>query len=196
MANDDAARGLVPVRNLRGGFIRLGKYTIASAYATALYRGDPVALVGSGRSIQIATAGATNLVLGAFKGCRYKKNTGEFIYSAYWPASQVATDIEALVWDDPQTVFRIQCDTGTSLAAADIGLNMDLVSGTGSATTGNSGWEADISTKATTANLQLKTLGLSETYNSDKSANAYGEHAKIDVLINQHALFAAGVAGV
>jgi hypothetical protein len=195
MANDNVSGGFRPVRNLRGGFIRIGKYTIASAYNTALHRGVLVNLTGTGRNIQIATVGAGNLTLGVFRGCSYKNSSGEFVYRPYWPASTVASNVVAYVWDDPQTVFRAVCATGTSLAAANIGLNASPVAGNGNDATGNSGWLVDLTTLGTGATLQLKLLGLSDTTNSDFSRNAYGDLAKVDVLLNQSALFATGVAG-
>ena len=48
MANSDTPRGFWPIRHLTGGTIRQSEYTIATGYATALFKGDIVKLVAGG----------------------------------------------------------------------------------------------------------------------------------------------------
>ena len=91
------------------------------------------------------------------------------------PAS---TEAVLLVIDDPKTKFNIECN-GT-LAAADIGLNANITaSTTGSSYTGISNATLDLSTKASTATLQLKILGLADYEN-----NELGASAVVEVMIN------------
>jgi hypothetical protein len=100
----------------------------------------------------------------------------------------VATEIEALVYDDPMISFRVQADT---VAAADIGLLADLDAGTPSAVTGLSGVELAASA-AGAADQTCRILGL-----IDEPHNAYGAHADVEILFIEHALkgVVAGVGG-
>jgi hypothetical protein len=173
---------------MTGGEIRSNEYSIASAYAANLFTGDPVEMTGTGKNIQLAAAANADNI-GVFAGCRYVNAAGEQKFSRYWPASTVATEIVALVYDDPNIVFEAQCDT---LAAADIGNQMDWAAGTGSTSTGTSGAYADESTKATTG-ASLRIMGL-----VPRPDNAYGAYAKAEVTFAEHVLkgVVAGVGGI
>lgn len=188
MSNTDAKLGFKAVRHLGGGLVRTNAYSIASGYATAIYYGDPVEMTGTGRNIQLAAAtNADNI--GVFAGVHYKDATGKSVYSKYWPASTTATDVEALVYDDPNTVFEIQ---GDSVAEGDVGALVDWNAGTGSATTGYSGAYAVVTGATGTADKALRILGL-----VPRPENAYGAYAKIEVMFAEHSLrgVVAGVGG-
>ena len=93
------------------------------------------------------------------------------------------------------TLYEIQeIGTGTPLAAADMGLNTSLIATAGANNTGHSGymsgWLLDNASKAVTAALQMKVLGLVQ-----RADNAFGQYAKYLCIINNHC-FKAGVAGV
>jgi hypothetical protein len=186
MANVDRAIGLRPLRHLGGGEVRSNAYSIASGYATALGAGDPVKMTGTGRNIARAAGG--DVVVGVFDGCRYTDQTGARKYAMYWPAGQVATEIEALVYDDPMISFRVQADT---VAEADVGLLADLDDATPSAVTGLSGVEL-AATGAAATGKTCRILGV-----IDEVHNAYGAHADVEVLFIEHALkgVVAGVGG-
>jgi len=206
MANSDARFGLKPVRSANGGSYVpsvLPMY-IAAGYATALFVGDPVVITGTANTayknfigasgepgvmpeINKATAGAGNLIDGVIVGFAADDRDAGM-------NSPASTEGIALVEVSPDVIFEIQEDgAGATIAATDIGLNADLVyTHAGDATYGKSGAELDISTKATTANLQLKIIGLSNRVGNELAANAV-----VDVLINQHRRKdSAGVAGV
>ena len=117
MANVNGPVGLVPSRVLGGGCITSNPYSIASAYDTAIHVGDPVEMTGTSNNIGRAAAGTVNAI-GVFAGCKFIDAEGRPQFKPYWPANQVATEIEALVWDDPNIIFRAQADT---LAADDVG---------------------------------------------------------------------------
>jgi hypothetical protein len=86
-----------------------------------------------------------------------------------------------LVADDPDLLFEVQEDAvGGALAAVDVGLNADLVSGTGSTTTHRSGWQLDTSTKATTSTLQCRVAGFVQ-----RPDNVIGANAKVYVRLNK-----------
>lgn len=188
MANTNAPFGLRPVGHLSGGDVRLHEYSIATGYASNIFQGDPVEMTGTGKNIQLAAAGnADNL--GVFWGCRYVDSGGNQQFSRYWPASTAATDIVALVYDDPNIIYECQIDT---IAAADIGNLVDWAAGTGSTSTGVSGAYADESTKAT-INAALRVLEI-----VSRPGNAYGAYAKIHVAFAEHVMkgVVAGVGGV
>lgn len=188
MANVNSPFGLRPVRHMTGGMIRLSEYSIASGYGTSLFYGDPVQMTGTGKNIAQSEAGNVDNI-GVFGGCRYVDAQGNQVFSRTWPASTVATEIVALVYDDPNIVFECQIST---IAAGDVGNLVDWAVGTGTASTGVSGAYADESTKAT-SDKSLRILGL-----VPRVDNAYGAYAKVEVVFAEHVLkgVIAGVGGI
>lgn len=186
MANPNAPFGLRPVRHLFGGVMRSNEYTIADAYSTALYLGDPVVATGTGKNIGIASAASSAKLTGVFAGCEYIDSLGDTKFSKYWPASTSTfsgSTIKALVWDDPFLMYEIQFNT---LAAADVRALANLVSGVGSAVTGLSGWTA-IAPPGSGEN-QLKIYSVPSTIAQGGTINAYGTYAVAHVLLAQHEL--------
>lgn len=201
MANVNAPSGLAPVQYLNGspwsGQARM--YCIPDTDDTLLYAiGDPVTLAGGADSrgiptITLATAGTSNPVLGpivSMGATKYGASAGD-------PNLPNATVIPAtkdrnyyvLVVDDPNVIFEAQEDgTSTTFVAADVGLNINLVSGVNNGFL--SGWLLDSTPTATTATLQCQLLMLAQRQN-----NAMGQYAKWWVRINNHC-YKAGVAGV
>ena len=188
MANRDGANGLRPSRHLTGGVVRANEYSIASEYNTNIFTGDVVEMTGTGKNVAVAAGGNVDNV-GVFAGCRYVNAQGEQKFSAYWPANTTATDIVALVYDDPNIVFSAQCDT---LAEADVGLLTDWDDGAGSVVSGQSGRELAASLGATTGQA-LRILGLVPSPD-----NAYGAFAKVEVAFAEHVMkgVVAGVGGI
>jgi len=183
MANPNAPFGLRPVRHLCGGTIRPNEYTILDGYTTALYTGDPVVVSGTGKNVNIATAGSSGVVTGVFAGCKYTDTTGKHITSPYWPASTAiltGSTTTAFVYDDPWILFEVEYDG--ALVAADVRLFTDLVSAAGSASRGTSGFSA---TGVAGSEDQLKIYGLSNTVR-ENTKNAYGANCVIEVLIANH----------
>ena len=202
MANANRPSGFSPVQYLNGspwnGQARI--YSIAAAYATALYIGDPVKSSGTAdaNGVPGIVLGATT---GALRGVIVGLGSAEGLIAnpknldiTYRPAAAQATDWYAMVVDDPAVLFEIQEHAnGTALAATEIGLNTIPVVGTGSGFV--SGWElssATDATPATTATLQLRLMGLVR-----RQQNAFGAYAKHLVKINVHELgTGTGAAGV
>lgn len=193
MANANRPSGFSPVQYLNGspwnGQARI--YSIAAAYATALYIGDPVKSSGTAdaNGVPGIVLGATT---GALRGVIVGLGSAEGLIAnpknldiTYRPAAAQATDWYAMVVDDPDVLFEVQENAnGTALAATEIGLNTISVSGTGSGFV--SGWmlaSATDATPATTATLQLKLMGLVR-----RQQNAFGAYAKHLVKINVHEL--------
>lgn len=202
MANANRPSGFSPVQYLNGspwnGQARI--YSIAAAYATALYIGDPVKSSGTAdaNGVPGIILGATT---GALRGVIVGLGSAEGLIAnpknldiTYRPAAAQATDWYAMVVDDPDVLFEVQENAnGTALAATEIGLNTISVSGTGSGFV--SGWmlaSATDATPANTATLQLRLMGLVR-----RQQNAFGAYAKHLVKINVHELgTGTGAAGV
>lgn len=173
---------------------------IPSGDATATFVGDAVKTAGSSGSVvggpkrkTVAQCAATDPIYGVVQGfMQHWVASGMDLGRRHRPAS---TAMYVLVKPaNHQDVYRIQSDDdGGTLAATDIGLNADLIVGSGGTVTGMSGMQLDTSTKATTAGLQVKILGF-----DDRPSNV-AESAQQDVLvrINQSELGNdAGTAGV
>lgn len=200
MANTNAPFGLRPVRYLNGAPWngQVSRYLIPATDGTSYFIGDPVTLAGdagaSGSTVlgiptggmptvSIGIAGAT--CIGAIVG--FEVNPARLDIT-YRPAS---TAMVALVADDPMIVFHIQeANSGTVWTSAEVGLNANFVSASGSTVTGYSAYTADNSTEATTSTLNVKILRLAQFETND-----YGAAAIWEVLLNNHA-FHTGVAGV
>tara|TARA_R110000782_G_scaffold29609_3_gene73492 strand:- start:3238 stop:3822 length:585 start_codon:yes stop_codon:yes gene_type:complete len=167
MANKDASFGLKPVRMIGGAPYNGGqsRYRIASSYGTAIYQGDLVMQV-TGGGVEIHAVGGTVPLIGVFNGCSYTDPTsGEQVFKNYYPASTAASDIIALIIDDPMVVFEIQADE--AFPVADLLGNFDTIkTNAGSTKTGISGDEVDVSTGATTATLPLKIIDISQDPNN------------------------------
>jgi len=184
MANQDAAYGLRPSRKLGGGVVVTNAYSIADGYATSIFSGDIVELTGTGNNIQIAAAGGAGdtKAIGVFAGCNFIDAEGNVQFKPYWPASTsiaTGTKVEALVYDDPDIIFRAQAD---AIAEAAIGALADWVVGSGNVVTGKSTSEVEGSATATTGK-SLKLLRL-----LPEVGNEYGNHGQVEVLFAEHAM--------
>ena len=107
---------------------------IASAYASNILKGQPVALNSSGQII-IATAGSA--YQGAFAGVEWTDVTGRRRVSNYWPAGTTfqTGSCVAYFYNDSNIVYEIQADG--SMAQTTIGNEYNFTATTaGSSTTG------------------------------------------------------------
>lgn len=196
MPNPNAPFGFKPTRHMAGGTPgRTNAYPIASAYGTSIYRGDPVAVDGSGN---IVKASNSAYIIGVFAGVQYTGPDGVPEFSPMWAAGTTPpanTKVEALVWDDPMQVFLVQ-STGT-LAATAVGklANVD-VSGGGTASTGLS--KAGITGVAGTENQflvqRLVTTVVPDGTNGTPVESAPGQYAIAEVSIAKGAIPSASVA--
>jgi len=145
-------------------------FKIASGYATSIFYGDAVTLV-TGGTVERDAFDAAMTPVGVFLGCTYTDpNLGYKVWRQSYPASTVASDIEAFVADGTDILFKAAVlSSGTTigdLAQTDIGANVAGVDNTGDSTSGNSrGGISD--TSATTNTLPFRIVGLvEETKNS------------------------------
>jgi hypothetical protein len=192
MPNVNGPFGLRPYAMRNGapysGAVRT--YYVPASNPTALYIGDPVVLItnssdGNGiQTVQIATAGDSNMVLGAFQGIT--NNAGGAVITlqqtqpVYLPASQAAY---VVVSDDPDLLYVIQEDgaAGAAMVSGASGRNANLLSGTGSIYSAQSGWTMQTSSLATTPAHQLRIIQLLQ----QPADNAVGQYARWLVKLNQ-----------
>ena len=187
MANKDAAFGLRPIgkvgqnRDNQG----LSEYDI-SASASAIYFNDPVEILAAGT---IGVAAATDALLGSLGGVFFTDaSTSKPTFANHLDASNTATDIKGFVSDDPYERFEIQADGAT--AAADVGLNADIVYAAGASPDYVSKVELQTSDQKT-GTAQLRILGISKDIDNNEAGSA---NVNLVVLINEHQL--KGTTGV
>jgi len=141
-----APYGLKPI-NLIGGQVFAGStrsLPIQYNYATNIFYGDFVVLSrGFITRASVSTGTGVNQVTGIFLGCSYTNPLSkQKTFSQYYPANTLAGDVQAVVCDDPDTVFKAVVCSGTTVLASGalslIGTNLSMVNNTGSTTTGNS----------------------------------------------------------
>jgi hypothetical protein len=194
----NAPNGFQPVKKLDGSAWTgaTNPYQIASTYATALFRGDPVTTLAGG-TLGVGVASAT--CVGVFWGVKYTDSTGVVKFMNYWPGNPgvlTGSTVEALVIDDPNTVFSVQetdasGGAGTPLALADRGLNIDFRYTAGSTATGTSAVSINNATPAAvTSTLNCKILQLDPT-----PGNAVGAYANWLVTLNNH-FYRGGTTGI
>lgn len=180
----DGPYGLIPVKLLSGvPFVGVTRhYGIASGYATSIFNGDAVKLV-TGGTVERDTFDAAMTPIGVFVGCSFTDpSTEQKTFKQYYPASTVASDIEAYVIDATDVLFKAAVvSSGTTigdLAITDIGANVAGVDNTGSTITGNSK-SAISDTSATTSTLPFRIVSLVE-----ETKNASGGYTEALVKWN------------
>ncbi len=178
MANGNVASGLKPVRMADGSPYNaaLDMFYVPASDGTALYEGDPVVLAGSADTAGVASvtrAAASGTITGVVVG--FADATS--MLAGYRAASTAAY---VLVCHGQDVLFEIQDDgVGGALAAADIGLNADIIVAAGNTYSKSSGVMLDTSTKATTITLPLRIRGIAQ-----RPDNALDTNAKVLVTLN------------
>ena len=187
MANKDSAFGLRPIgkvgqnRDNQG----LSEYDIAAS-ASAIFQNDPVEMAATGT---ITVAAATDTLLGSLTGVFFTDaSTSKPTFANHLKGSNTATDIKGFVADDPYERFEIQSDDAT--AAADVGLNADIVYASGASPNFVSKVELDHS-DLKTGTAQLRVLGISKDIENNEAGSA---NVNLVVMINEH--FLKGTTGI
>lgn len=158
------------------GFLRIGTSSGVPNYAQdanppwriaynagAIYYGDLVRLTSAsdtGYIIQATAADSTIPNVGVFYGCSYfSTSQKKTIFNNYWPGTDVASgnDVTAYVETDPNALFMVQAGA-SAVGYTALGQTVDIVVGTGSTTTGQSGMYLGVPT--TTATLPFKVVNL------------------------------------
>jgi hypothetical protein len=184
MAAVAAPYGLLPI-NLIGGHPYAGALRhipLGSGNATAIYYGDVVKLDSAGLlAVDTGTDAATPV--GVFLGCSYTDATFGKVFRQYYPGSIVASDIMAMVCDDPNALFKAAvCTAGgttiNAVARTAVGNNSALVQNAGSTVTGNSKVAVSVTT-ATTNTLPVRIVDV-----VPESTNASGSYTEVIVKWN------------
>lgn len=192
MPNVDSPFGLKPARLLNGSPYSGATMTFstASGDATAIFVGDPVILSGTSSVVDgviyadVDQAATGDVMVGVVTSV-LPETRDSLTYRA------ASTTRLVQVATDPDLLFEIQeVSGGTALTTAAIGLNANIVVGSGSTTTGFSGVELNNATEATTNTLDVQIVGI-----VNRSDNEAGEHCKWLVRINRHQ-FANQIAGI
>lgn len=197
MANANTPYGLRPHGYLSGapwnGQARM--YCIPSSDGNAYAIGDPVEIAGGADAAGVPTvvlmtpgSGMTGVIVAA-AGTKYGASGGDptNLNTTIVPATKTK-NYYVLVCDDPQVLFTVQeIGTGTPLAAAEVGLNANLVAATNNGFI--SQWLLTNTTEAGTSILDVQLMGLAQIPD-----NAFGAYAKWIVRMNNHS-YTAGITG-
>ena len=201
MANADTPRGIIPYRHFDGSVWNgsANIYYVPSGYAVNLFIGDPVEVINTSNDANgipavrvFQTPGTTAFigsVVGIVSGGGAVGNYSLPILQnspIYHPAS---TAQYILVADDPTLLYMVQDNAAAQAVAPNLwpGLNANLVSGTGSTTTGYSGWELASDTVAATNTLDVKIMSaLQQPDNTIGTAANTSMNAKWLVKINRY----------
>ena len=159
--------GFQPINSVDGkpyaGAIR--QIPITASYGTAIYNGDVVKLVVGG-TVEKSGIGANvtaEPTLGVFVGCQYVNTQSQTVQAQYYPSSG-ATSAVAYVVLDPQAAYKAAVTTSgntsvvTYVTRAVVGTNMEIATGAGSATTGDSGLSVVSGSAANTAILPCRVV--------------------------------------
>ena len=178
------------------------KYEIASDYSTAIYNGGIVIPHSSG-TIKISDQAVAPL--GVLAGVEYvDSTTKKTTFLNYWPGSNsVSVDtnfpVKAFVFDNPMQLYTVVADgtnTDRATALADTFANCDMASvNNGSTNTGKSSDMLDISSAATTANLDVRIVGIyDDPANEDFSAVGHQYIVRLNAHFNSGFAAAVGTA--
>jgi len=169
--------GFQPI-NLIGGQVFAGStrlFPIASNSGTSIFYGDVVRLNTGGTLSKVSTTATATDAVGIFLGCQFTNpTTKQLLQQQYYPASTVASDIQAFVMDDPDALFKVAVTAaGTStisgVTQAAIGQNSALILTAGSTTTGDSLASISATTGSGSALPMRIVAGVPETVNASGS---------------------------
>ncbi len=196
MANDDFARGLIPL-NTQGHGTVIGHSYLATT-ATDIAVGMPVRLV-DGRVQRAAVTGMAG-VLGVAGGFT-KARSGIPNELAPWldVSGLTSDDWYVFVYDDPSQEFYIQEDTGGTALTGTAGsyfINGVYQTTSIDTTSGVARLELDASTALANTSGVFQILRLHDNINSDGTINAVGDYAKWVVRIGHHQKAAGAIEAV
>ncbi len=175
-------------RPLHPGMHKARRYEVDSGYGTALFPGDVVTLVTAG-TVQAASAGGADLILGVVAACTYVAANGQRVYGSHIPASTTYSPTSrgsrnasyAWVWDDPQIEY-VASVSGTNTAAtvyAMVGANADILTTAGDTVYRRSNHQIDGSS-VTTGTLRFRILDILRDPAQDLTSANWRAIVKID----------------
>ena len=167
MTTTKALNGLTPSRRYSAGAntVQTRNYRIASGTASNMFTGD-VVMVKEGNTTPVTVGnGNVNPPIGVFMGCFFEEN-GEPKFRQFWPANTSASNAYAIVCDDPQATFEVQCDASSSVGDI-MEHNFEATLGAGSTFTGRSGVGLDISTRTSGVGGMFRIIDFVDTPGND-----------------------------
>ena len=202
MANVNKPFGFTPIRYLSGAPYNAActPYFKIVTLGEAMYVGDPVLVTTGSNATQ--SAGGEAFPIGTLKQISLAGEGSEYttgVIVGIGPDRDNHTQqysptlTESIIWvaDDPDLIFVGQEDSAGSenILPADVGLNCDLVLGTGSTITGRSGAMLDSTSANTTSSLQLRVLRLYDTPdNVIATSDTPAQYSQFEFMINLHTL--------
>lgn len=193
MANANTPFGLRPINDNGTTWSGQGRMVaFPAAQAANIFLGDPIVALGGTDAfgvplVGIATAGATNVVLGSLISiCNGPAAGGNAISTITrdLPVYRQASILNyGIICDDPNQLYVVQEDSVSGAIAAATGgfANGNLVAGAGSTVTGFSGWQLQSSGVSSSANTTYQLRLLGTVRGPD---NAIGVNAKWVVRLN------------
>lgn len=182
----DGPYGLIPI-NLIGGQVFASatrSIPIGSGSATSIFFGDVVKLNSSG-TLDKDTGTNSATPVGVFLGCSYTDPTFGKTFRQYYAANTVASDIVALVQDDPDCLFKVAVvSSGTTIGTvtrANVGENAVLVQNAGSTANGDS----RVAVSATTNTTSTWPVRIIDVIPETSPAGFPGSYTEVVVKWNQ-----------
>lgn len=177
-----APYGFQPVNRI-GGNPYAGSTRLIPVDSGAVYDGDLVELLDTGKCAVISSGTSAANIIGVCVGVQYTNSSGQTVQAQYAPASGV-TNVVAYVVDDPTALFKVAVVSGTTVIATlgrtAVGNNATVILNAGNANTGDSK-QAISSTTATTNTLPIRIIDV--VPETATGSNAYVE---MIVKINTH----------
>ena len=188
MTTTKALNGLTPSRRYSAGAntVQTRNYRIASGTASNMFTGD-VGMVKEGNTTPVTVGnGNVNPPIGVFMGCFFEEN-GEPKFRQFWPANTSASNAYAIVCDDPQATFEVQCDASSSVGDI-MEHNFEATLGAGSTFTGRSGVGLDISTRTSGVGGMFRIIDFVDTPGNDIDNGAEAAFPIAEVQLIHHQL--------
>lgn len=177
-----APYGFQPINRI-GGNPYAGSTRLVPIDSGAMFDGDLVELLASGKCKVVADGTAAPQALGVCVGVQYTNSLGQTVQAQYAPASGV-TNAVAYVVDDPTALFKVAVvSSGTTIATlgrAAVGQNTSVVLNSGNTTTGDSAQAIDDTTN-TTATLPIRIVDV-----VPETATGADAFVEMIVKINTH----------
>ena len=159
----------------------LGEYPVAAS-SSAIYNQDLVAAATSGFAA-VAAAG-TEQLLGSLNGVFYTDaSTSKPTFQAYLLGSNTASDIVALVNDDPHQMYEIRSNNAGASAQTDVGNTADISYSAGATPNYISRSTLDDSSLSDSASKQVKIVGVSRDPDNNEIGSA---NVVWRVIISEH----------
>lgn len=177
-----APYGFQPINRI-GGTTFAGSTRLIPVDSGAVFAGDLVEMLSSGKCKVVADGTAAPQAVGVCVGVQYTNTLGQTVQAQYAPAAGV-TNVVAYVVDDPSALFKVAVvSAGTTMATLGrtaVGQNTSVILNAGNTATGDSK-QAISSTTATTNTLPIRIVDV-----VPETATGADAFVELIVKINTH----------